>query len=61
MDAIEAGRVISALRKRVRSLCIVCSAPMEGIAKKRYCSTSCKLKDWRARKRTDLYRQPVDG
>jgi len=45
------GRWRSSRRRVVKSACVVCGVPMEGIAKKKYCSTRCTMRAFHERQR----------
>jgi predicted nucleic acid-binding Zn ribbon protein len=49
-DPSNLGAALAALRKRARRACSVCGKKFEATTRARYCSTSCKLKAYRARK-----------
>jgi len=52
-----AGRALAALRPTVTGACAVCGAPFEtikaGRRPKRFCSTRCQVRAWRAAKRAE--------
>ena len=49
----QAGRELVSLRRKVRGVCPVCGTEFEGISTRKYCSSRCTLRAFRARQKDD--------
>jgi hypothetical protein len=47
----EIGRALAARRRQVQSHCATCGDEITGVATRRYCSTACRLRASRQRRR----------
>lgn len=52
LTTTEMARALAARRRRVESACVVCGTPITGTARRRYCSRTCEIRAYRARKRS---------
>lgn len=50
-EATRIGKALLALRTIVDSECVVCGTPIRGMKRRRYCSSRCKVADWRAKQK----------
>jgi predicted nucleic acid-binding Zn ribbon protein len=47
----DAARALAQARRRGAGQCVICGKPIEGLARKRYCSSTCRTRATRARQR----------
>lgn len=52
MSTTEIARALAARRRRVESVCTTCGTPITGTGRRRYCSRTCEIRAYRARKRS---------
>jgi len=49
----QAGRELASLRRQVQGVCPICGMKFQGTTKRRYCSSRCVLRAFRARRKVE--------
>ena len=53
-DAIEAGRLLAAKRRRGTQVCVECGQPFEGLDRRQFCSQRCYMRAYRRKQAPSL-------